>query len=191
MPDFRDSLRTEIIASQEERAAFVRQKFTYVIATFGAGSISSPSIPTSNLIFLAPIVAFTFDLYISGVDFGIKRAGAFLGAPGIETPPEEAHWQAWVTRRRDPFSKLAGPFLSGVVLLGSLYMIASGSAKAAQIPGVPSWLLLVAWSLVNCVLIAGVWFYSHRMNHLVGSLRADERDELDVPGAVTDESVAM
>jgi hypothetical protein len=46
MSDFRDKLRAEIIASQEERAGFVRQKFTYVIATFGLGTISSQSIPT-------------------------------------------------------------------------------------------------------------------------------------------------
>ena len=64
--DFFNDLRTEIRETQERRAKIVHQKFTYIIGLLGIGSISIGSFQPLSLLYIAPLIAFTFDLYIIG-----------------------------------------------------------------------------------------------------------------------------
>ena len=116
-----NSLRTEILATQERRAEYVRRKFVFVIGLLGIGSVSIGSdVKTLNLLYLAPIVSFAFDLYIVGEDFNIKRAGGFLKSDKSQASDSEKEWEQFARENRDPFSRIAGPLLSVIIFFASI-----------------------------------------------------------------------
>jgi len=158
MSEFWESLRAEILAAQQRRGELTKQKFTYVIASFGLGTLSAKGLPTSGLIFIAPVIAFAFDLYMVGEDYGIKRAGAFLCKEASGSPDALKEWERWVSQFRDPFSKYAGPFLSAVVLA------ASASFLWKTYYGKP---LFAAWGILNAIMIIGVAVSQHVLNNKV------------------------
>ena len=117
--EFVHQLREEIISNQGNRATFIKLKLTFVVGLLGIGSISNDgNIHTAPLLYLVPLVAFIFDLYILGEDFGIKRAGRF-----IKTSPaaslEEQIWEDVLDQVRDWFSYLAGPLTTFVALVAA------------------------------------------------------------------------
>ena len=94
--------------------------------------------------YLVPLVAFVFDLYILGEDFSIKKIAVF-----IRTSPaasgEEKLWETGVDQRRDWFSYWAGPLSSVVVLTAAAVGIKASSATI--VPFLP-------WLIVNLLFIA-------------------------------------
>jgi hypothetical protein len=156
--DFIKDLRAEIRETQERRAAYVRQKFTYVVGLLGIGSISIGNLQFLSLLYLAPFIAFTFDLYILGDDFAIKRAGGFLGRDGSKAPQEEKEWEKRCRDNRDPFSKIAGPFLSVLVLIASIVVLYPQGDNNS---------LYWFWISVNILILIGICTYSHILNKKV------------------------
>lgn len=169
MASFNEDLRAEILSGQKERATLIRQKLSFVIVSFGIGSLSAEEVATNNLLYLSPIIAFAFDLYIAGEDYRVKRAGAFL-ARSSNASEDERRWQGLVARRRDPFSRIANPFVSLVVLAGAAYLLWRGSGAGA---------LYGIWLSLNVALVVGVWLSSY-----VRNCRAREVEgELDGSGS--------
>ena len=158
MSEFIAKLREEILTSQERRAALTKHKLSFVIATFGLGAITADKFETIGLLFLAPIIAFAFDLYIAGEDFGIKRAGGFLGRPDSSADVEEREWEKRVRKYGDPFSKFANPFVSIIVLISAAVLLWN-QYHATN--------LYSLWLFVNVILIIAVWVYSHFANKAV------------------------
>lgn len=117
---FVNALREELRITQQSRSSYIKQKFTFVTTLLGVGALSlSPDangIQTANILYIVPIIAVAFDLYILGEDFSVKRIGAFLGRQEAIGCEEEKKWEKWVSVNRDPFSVVAGPLLSAVVL---------------------------------------------------------------------------
>jgi hypothetical protein len=112
------ALREEIAATQGRRAAYVRQKMGFLIALLGVGGVATSGSVATPLLFLVPVVAFVFDLYILGEDFAVKRAGTFLReSPTV--PNEERLWEQFCEKSRDPFSHLAHLLSSGVADLAA------------------------------------------------------------------------
>lgn len=161
--DFLNDLRSELREAQEKRAAFVRQKFTYVIGFLGIGSLSIGDFRPSALLYLAPFISFTFDLYIVGEDFGIKRIGGFLGRKESKAPDEEKKWEKWVRQNRDPFSKMAGSLLSIMVFLASILVLWSQERNN---------LIYWIWIAVNIIILIGIWKYSRILNEKVQQFEA-------------------
>lgn len=156
MGDFASKLREEINKSQDRRSALVHKKLSYVAATFGVGALSNIyGCTTSAVLFLAPIMAFAFDLYIAGEDFGIKRAGGFLGRVDSSASEEEKIWEARVKEHGDPFSKMANPFVS--------YLSLCAAAVVLWPAYINHWLYL-PWLAVNVFLIFALWASSHFIN---------------------------
>jgi hypothetical protein len=158
MKSFADKLREEILKSQDRRSALSRQKLAYVTATFGLGAISAEKFSTSGLLFLAPVIALSFDLYIAGEDFGIKRAGGFLGREGSSASGEEKEWEKRVKKHYDPFSKFANPFVSVIVLISAAVLL-WGKYQGH--------FLYLPWLLINAILICLLWASSHTINKKV------------------------
>jgi hypothetical protein len=154
---FREALRSELVASQQTRAAIVREKLLFVISALGLGVISSEWRSEPAILFLVPVVATLFDLYVSGEDFGIKRIGAFLGRR-VRAQDEEANWQQFVRENRDYFSQIANPASSMFGLLGAAGVL---WPKRESYPGF--WIWLVGFSLA----ILAVWTTSHFRNRHV------------------------
>lgn len=170
MSEFRKSLRDEIISTQEGRAQFVHRKLTFVTLTLGIGALYrvSDNLPTGRLALFAPFLASVFDLYIAGADYGIKRAGAFLGRPHqSDKHAEEIQWQQRAEDYRDPFTKVAGPLLSLLVLIGAILVVwDSYSSEAYFWPWVGAGLLLNAF----------VWTASHRLNKRVRKFKEELKE---------------
>lgn len=156
--DFLKDMRAELRKTQDKREAFIRQKFTFVIGLLGIGSISFGDFKTSGLLYLAPFVAFAFDLYVVGEDFGVKRIGGFLGRENSIAPNEEKEWEKFVRKNRDPFSKIAGSLLSIMVLFVSIIELWDQGSKQ---------LFYWIWILVNILILIGIWKYSRILNEKV------------------------
>jgi len=156
--DFLKDLRAEIMATQGRRFEFIRQKFLFVVGLLGVGSISiSDQFDTLWVLYLAPLVAFSFDLYVYGEDFGVKRAGAFMRRESTEVPQNERDWEEFVNRNRDPLTKMAGTLLSLLVLLGAATGLWAGGALSP-------WYFL--WIALNLAAIIGLRFYRRHLKRL-------------------------
>lgn len=117
--DFLRDLRNELISNQGHRATFIKLKLTFVVGLLGLGAISgSQSVTTAPLLYLVPIVALVFDLYILGEDFGIKRIGHFIKSSPA-APIEEHIWENVVDSVRDRYTYYAGPLTSLIAILAA------------------------------------------------------------------------
>ncbi len=148
---FMGELRTEINQSQQRRHEHVAAKLVFISGLLGLGSLSLENMPTRQLLFIVPIVAFAYDLYILGEDYGIRRAGSFIRCSGA-TPPQEVLWEKLVQTRKDPFSSAAGP-LSSAITIG---VAAIGLAPLAN-AGV-----YIGWLALSVSLFLGLWHYRQK-----------------------------
>lgn len=158
MSEFTARLREEINKSQDRRSALTLRKISYVAATFGIGALTKISGPNSAILFLAPVIAFAFDLYIAGEDFGIKRAGGFLRRVDSGATEEEIAWEERVKTFGDPFPKIANPFLSVVTLI---------AASVVLWPEYRHHPLYFPWIVMNLLMVSVVWLSSHFKNKAV------------------------
>jgi len=156
--DFIKDLRAEILATQERRSAIIRQKFLFVVGLLGIGSISiTGKIETLWMLYLAPLVAFSFDLYIYGEDFGVKRAGAFIRKESTNSPKNEKDWEKYVNKNRDPLARMSGMLLSMLVLLGAAIGLWVEEREAV---------LYWVWIAVNVLAIIGLRMYRRHLARL-------------------------
>lgn len=148
--DFLKDLRTEIAASQLRRVNYIRLKLGAIVGIFGLGSARFNSLPTDFLLCLTPLVVFVFDLYITGEDFAIKRAGRFiLYNPCV--PGEEKRWERTVRENRNPVAPFAH-LITSLIFLGiaALYLL----HIQAQYP-IYYW----AWFAFGCAFLLSSWWY--------------------------------
>lgn len=113
-----------------------------------------------------PIVAFAYDLYTLGEDYGIKRAAIFIRCSGA-TPPQEKLWEKLVPSKRDPLASLAGPLTS---------VIALGVAAAGLFPPESNSVVYSGWLALSASLIVGLRYFKNR---LVAKLESWENEILD------------
>jgi len=148
--EFLQQLRTEIGETQKRREGFIKAKLTFVVALLGVGAISiQGKFGATSLLYLVPLVAFVFDLYIMGEDFSVKRAGAFVKT-SPSAPLEERLWEKGVDSKRDWFSYWAGPLSSGIVLVAASVGIKTSNAD--QLPFLP-------WVVGSSLLVLAVVLY--------------------------------
>ncbi len=148
--DFLKQLRIEILETQKRRESFIKAKLTFVVGLLGIGAISiGSSIKTTSLLYLVPLVAFIFDLYILGEDFGVKRAGTFIRTSPA-APLEERIWEKGLGSKRDWYSYFAHPLSSIVVLTAAAVGI-----HVSEINILPFW----PWIFINSVFILIVVAY--------------------------------
>jgi drug/metabolite transporter (DMT)-like permease len=116
------SLTNEKLKSQERRGALASRKLGWITGLFALGAVKLPlEIESQVLLYLVPVVALVFDLYILGENFGIKRMGAFVKEFHPNCP--EAQWERWLAGRRDRFSWYALPLSTIVITLGSTFLL--------------------------------------------------------------------
>ncbi|MBC8492248.1 MAG: NUDIX domain-containing protein [Chloroflexi bacterium] len=144
--EFLKHLREEKLAAEELRGTYILKKLAYATALLGIGSLKIKPFELSFLLYLVPLVAFAFDLYILAEDYSVKRFGAFLGSRSTDTL--ERHWEKWIAQNRDPFAPLAMPILTTLLLLGAAAVIwFQGPAISPlywcwlALAGLPSWIL--------------------------------------------------
>lgn len=152
--DFLKHLRSEKLKAQESRMTYTLKKLAYATTPLGLGSLNVDieQITTTGpmnlgcLLYLAPLVALAFDLYVLAEDYSVKRFGAFLG----ENSPDvlERGWENWISQNRDLFAPFAMPALTTLLLIGAAIIMWTGGS--AQGPIFWGWLILTAlatWTL--------------------------------------------
>ena len=156
-PEFISHLRAEKLKAQDTRGTYTEKKLAYATALLGFGALGTNlgqlsalgSINLGLLLYLVPVVALAFDLYILGEDYSVKRIGAFLARK--TTDPLEKEWEAWAAKNRDPFAPLAMPILTSALLLASVFILWVGNSTAT----VGFWI----WLGVMVVLTWGLYGY--------------------------------
>lgn len=151
---FIGELRTEINQSQQRRHEYVAAKLIFISGLLGLGSLSSiGTITTRQLLFIVPFVAFVYDLYILGEDYGIRRAGSFIRRSSA-TPPQEALWEELVRSKKDPFSFIAGPLSSAIALLIAAVGLASTPTNTV---------VYGCWLVLSVCLPTALWYFRHKL----------------------------
>lgn len=151
--DFIKELRNEIEATQSRRISYVKAKLTFIVSLLGIGNISFKNIETGFILFLPPFVAYVFDFFILGEDFGIRRAGTFIrNSPA--SPREEVKWEKTVSKNRDPFSKFS-EFYSTLLVL-----VVSAIAQFNKHDNC----IYYGWLSLNIIIIAIVFWYQHNLD---------------------------
>jgi isopentenyldiphosphate isomerase len=149
--EFFKHLREEKLAAEESRSNYTLRKLAYATALLGVGSLTIERFELSFLLYLVPLVAFAFDLYILAEDYSVKRIGAFLGSSSADAA--ERQWEKWVAQNRDPFAPFAMPVLTTLLLLGAAAVIWFEGSTVGPIfwcwlalAGLPSWILFVFYT---------------------------------------------
>jgi hypothetical protein len=138
-------LREEKLKAQETRSAYTQKKLAYVTALLGIGVLTIQQLDLNPVLYLVPFVAAAFDLYILAEDYSVKRIGAWLRKYSGQAL--EHDWEKWVSKNRDPFSLIAMPILSTLMLAGAAVVIWIASGRDVPVVFWP-WLvvgLLPSW----------------------------------------------
>ncbi len=168
--EFIKHLHDEKLKAQETRSMYTEKKLAYVTALLGVGTISITAFKLSAILYLVPFVAATFDLYILGEDYSVKRIGAFLGKRSKDTV--EQAWEKWISKYRDPFAPIAMPILSTLLVVGAAIIIklvptieaaASTASTASTLDSLWFWVWLILALLPSWGLF---FFYRHLRNQV-------------------------
>lgn len=154
--EFAKKLRDEIQSGQSRRHEFCIKKLAFSSGLLGLGSLSIPfgdqQIDLSSLLWLVPIVALAFDFYIVAEDYGVKRAGKFLGKPESGSSEPEQLWESeFVHAHNNPFASIAFFIVSVVLWAGAVIVIWQLNVNHT---------LVIVWSIAVLVLEFGLLGYS-------------------------------
>lgn len=164
-------LHEEKLRSQERRHALITRKLSWVTGLLAVGSIRIEFVdgqPFSGLIllYLAPIAAAVFDLYIYGENFGIKRMGVFVRT---RFPNDiEGIWETFLVDKRDRFSRYALPISSAIILVAAATFLLSKTNEARQ-----SITFVGAWICVSAIMIAAIYILSGKALAQLDRQKAD------------------
>ncbi len=153
---FSTTLRKEIEETQKRRHDFILKKFTFGGTLLGLGSLSIPvsneiSITLLPLLYIVPLLAVAYDIYIVAEDYGIKRAGAFLRLNKDCTEEAERLWEAFV----NDHDRSLAPF--GYFTVTMTFLIAAG---LLLIQSTQSKQILFFWTGLTILIDAGLLSWS-------------------------------
>jgi hypothetical protein len=121
---FLEQLYNEKELHKQHRHGYVVQKLTFVTALFGLGSLAVRGTELTPLLFLVPVVALCFDIYIFAEDYKVKRIGAFIKEVkkvrvGDCVSDIEYEWELYASRYREPFAWRASLITTVAVYIAS------------------------------------------------------------------------
>lgn len=122
--DFLKSLHDEKIRMQAERATYITNKLAFVIGMFGLGSLKISTLDFHWLLYLIPLVAIGYDLYIRAADSSIKKIGAFLREQPISgTANSEKAWEQFSAKCRDSLAPIANTLFTFIITVAATIYI--------------------------------------------------------------------
>lgn len=134
---FIQNLYNETSLHKSKRTTFILQKLAFITAIFGVASIQLFTnqtqidivvIPMQNLwiLYIIPIMALAYDIYIYAEDYKVKRIGAFIRTNPVMQDTMckyELEWQKYVEEgRREPLATYATMMLT-IFLSLAAYLI--------------------------------------------------------------------
>lgn len=165
---FLEELWREKLAAQERRGTLTVRKLAWVTGLLALGAASLPGqLESSLVLYLVPLVAIVFDLYVIGEDYGIKRIGVYVGKTYSTTP--DGSWELWLPPWRDPFARFALPLSTLIVFGGAAGLIGSTA---------PTQQTFALWALGNLIVILGVHATARARLAALDRLLDDRRAQL-------------
>jgi len=178
--EFLQSLHQEKIATQDERAKYALGKLGFLTAYFAVSSVSLGGVDLFWLLFLVPLVAIGYDLYIRAADLSIKRMGAFLRShPMAGASESEKAWEIFAAQTRDAYAPLAAPlFTAAATIAAAIYI----GGKALSQTSSPHWLwvFIFTWLIGSLACTTWLWI-RHRtiVNQLDGRVPRPDTSQKD------------
>ena len=148
------TLHEEKLNTMKERSKHARDKILFILGIMGFGSLSFriAEFNSSTILFLVPLVAIGYDLYINASDEGIKRIGAFLREKNCATACEQLY-EEYVKKRRGNYAPIANVLFSMIGTLGALLIIFLSERSVADYQ---FWWFII-WSIIIMVV-----YFNHR-----------------------------
>lgn len=146
-PDVLKRLRDEIAAVQGRRHTIILRKLSFAVALLGLGSVSLPEAQFADILYLVPLVALVFDVYILVEDYRIKRIAEFLRQHAPTSAAIEKRWEDWVRCHPNRLAPFAAPLVTQIMLFGAALVL----WPAAKHEGL-YWLWLLIITAVNAFL---------------------------------------
>ncbi len=173
---FLEQLYTEKELHKEHRYKYVIYKLSFVTTLFALGSLDLGNIMRS-LIYLVPIVALCYDIYIFSEDYKVKRIGVFLlfakEDPKVSEKVKqtisdmEIEWEKWVKNHRDRWAYLASLIITIVAIVGSALIVALDAFRQFSLHRL---FLLIFWFLFMIVSIILVFYYGRALRREVSAV---------------------
>ena len=153
--DFLKTLHEEKLKTQAERTTYTSSKLAFVTGLFGVGSLKIGGIDLHWLLYLIPLVAIGYDLYIRAADSSIKKMGAFLRSESLSgTSKSEQAWEQFSAQFRDRLAPLANALFTCVVTtVAAIYVYVQTSGKTSEF-----WVGFVLWLSICQISNIGLWW---------------------------------
>lgn len=158
MSDTASKLRAEIQGAKGYRHDFVLRKFAFGTVLLGAGSFTAV-IPKeaefvfAQLLYLVPVIAIAFDLYILTEDYRIKRAGEFIKSKNSGSDEPEQQWEAFAHKAPNHGSTVAFSLVTLLFLIGATIVLWPVEENKIKLY---TWFAIVV--VIECALV-GIGFY--------------------------------
>jgi hypothetical protein len=175
--EFLRALHEEKIRTQNERADYVTRKLAFITVLFGISSVDLGfKIPCIYwLLYLVPMVAISFDLYIMSADSRIKRIGVFLGRHPVSMAGKaERQWERFCVIYRDGLAPSANIFFSAVVTLAAAVFIYSQPIEPAEYMR----LVFAAWLALSLAIIVAMWIHHEELIKKLANYQPMKKDIL-------------
>jgi len=157
--EFLKALHDEKTKAQGTRATYISSKFAFITGLFGLGALKIGVVDFSWLLYLIPLVAFGYDLYIRAEDLSIKKMGAFLRSdPKAKTSESERAWEHFSAQYRDKLAHLATTLFTLIInISAAVYIYLHQSAEQGGILSMAFWIVFIIWFLISFSANIGLW----------------------------------
>lgn len=152
--EFLKTFHEEKLKTQTERTTYITSKLAFVTGLFGLGSLKIGGTDFHWLLYLIPLVAIGYDLYIRAADSSIKKMGAFLRSHSHSgTGESEKAWEQFSAQFRDTLAPLANMLFTLVVtIVAAIYVYAQTPAKHEGF-----WIGFIIWFTICLISNLGLW----------------------------------
>lgn len=154
--EFLKALHEEKTKTQERRATYATSKAAFITGLFGLGSLKISGADFHWLLYLIPLIAIGYDLYLRAEDSSIKKMGAFLrNHPQAKVSETEKAWERFSAEYRDKLAQLANALFSFVAILAAtIYAYVQAPTTSGGF-----WFRFVAVAWFVICLLVNVWLW--------------------------------
>ena len=156
LDEFVHSLHQEKLNAMLERSKYARDKIVFILGILGFGALNfgTSEFNSTTILYVVPLVAIGYDLYINASDEAIKRIGAFLRTTTYSSKCEH-EYEEYTTEKRGKSAPMANVLFSLIGTFGALAIILLSQNS------VPYYLF--GWFLLWGVIIGAVYVKHRRL----------------------------
>ncbi len=156
--DIASKLRAEINNSKNFRHTFILRKFAFGTSLMGLGALTIKNgqgleIELSILLYIVPLVAIAFDLYIFSEDFRIVRAGLFINSKMSGATSSEKKWEEFINDHPNQVSIFSFFWVTVIYIVASAVLLCQTQSEM-NLYLFWIWLVLVIISELAIVLLS-------------------------------------